>query len=173
VNHDAIRRWKSTIVVWLCGLSVLVALVPLAFILFFVVSQGVQALNWDFFTKLPAPVGEPGGGFANAIVGTLLLVGIGAAFAVPIGVISGVYIAEFPATKLATMARFAADTLNGVPSIVVGVFVYGIAVSLRHRGDAVPAVQRLCRRHRARHHDDPDRDADDRGAAQAGAAGPT
>jgi phosphate transport system permease protein len=128
VNHDAIRRWKSTIVVWLCGLSVLVALVPLAFILFFVVSQGVQALNWDFFAKLPAPVGEPGGGFANAIVGTLMLVGIGAAFAVPIGVISGVYIAEFPATRLATMARFAADTLNGVPSIVVGVFVYGIAV---------------------------------------------
>src|SRR6185503_3319975 len=63
-----------------------------------------------------------------AIVGTLMLVGIGAAFAVPVGIISGVYIAEFPATKLATMARFAADTLNGVPSIVVGVFVYGIAV---------------------------------------------
>ncbi len=106
----------------------LVALVPLAFILFFVVSQGVQALNWEFFTALPAPVGEPGGGFANAIVGTLMLVGLGAVFAVPIGVISGVYIAEFPATKLATLARFAADTLNGVPSIVVGVFVYGIAV---------------------------------------------
>jgi len=61
-------------------------------------------------------------------VGTLMMVGIGAAFAVPVGVISGVHIAEFPATKLATMARFAADTLNGVPSIVVGVFVYGIAV---------------------------------------------
>jgi len=128
MNHDALRRLKSTIVVWLCGLSVVVALIPLAFILFFVVSQGIQALNWDFFTKLPAPVGEPGGGFANAIVGTLMLVGIGAAFAVPVGVISGVYIAEFPATKLATMARFAADALNGVPSIVVGVFVYGIAV---------------------------------------------
>ena len=128
MKHDAVRRWISTVVVWLCGLSVLVALVPLAFILFFVVSQGVQALNWAFFTAMPAPVGELGGGFANAIVGTLMLVGIGAAFAVPIGIISGVYIAEFPATKLATMARFAADTLNGVPSIVVGVFVYGIAV---------------------------------------------
>jgi phosphate transport system permease protein len=128
VNHHVVRGWISTIVVWLCGLSVVVALIPLAFILFFVLSQGVQALNWDFFTKLPAPVGEPGGGFANAIVGTLMLIGIGAAFAVPVGVISGVYIAEFPATRLATMARFAADTLNGVPSIVVGVFVYGIAV---------------------------------------------
>jgi phosphate transport system permease protein len=128
VRHDLVRRWISTIVVWLCGLSVIVALIPLAFILFFVVSQGVQALNWDFFTQMPAPVGEPGGGFANAIVGTLMLIGIGAVFAVPIGIISGVYIAEFPGTRLATMARFAADTLNGVPSIVIGVFVYGIAV---------------------------------------------
>ena len=128
MKTDAVRRWISTIVVWLCGLSVLIALVPLVFILFFVVSQGIQALNWAFFTALPAPVGEVGGGFANAIVGTLMLVGLGAAFAVPIGVTSGVYIAEFPGTRLATMARFAADTLNGVPSIVIGVFVYGIAV---------------------------------------------
>jgi phosphate transport system permease protein len=128
VNPSTWRKVKSAAFVGFCGLSIAVALVPLAFILFFVVSQGVQALNWDFFTALPAPVGELGGGFANAIVGTLMLVGIGAAFAVPIGVISGVYIAEFPGTKLATMARFAADTLNGVPSIVVGVFVYGVAV---------------------------------------------
>jgi phosphate transport system permease protein len=128
VKRDAVRRWISTIVVWLCGLSVAIALVPLGFVLFFVISQGVQALNWDFFTAMPAPVGEAGGGFANAIVGTLMLVGIAAVFAVPLGIISGIYIAEFPATKLATMARFAADTLNGVPSIVVGVFVYGIAV---------------------------------------------
>jgi phosphate transport system permease protein len=128
MTHDTYRRWLSTVVVWLCGLSVAVALVPLAFVLFFVVSQGVQALNWSFFTALPAPVGEVGGGFANAITGTLMLVGIGAAFAVPLGIISGIYIAEFPGTRLATMARFAADTLNGVPSIVVGVFVYGIAV---------------------------------------------
>jgi phosphate transport system permease protein len=128
VTHDVYRRWLSTIVVWLCGLSVVVALVPLAFVLFFVVSQGIQALNWSFFTAMPAPVGEAGGGFANAITGTLMLVGMGAAFAVPLGIISGIYIAEFPGTRLATMARFAADTLNGVPSIVVGVFVYGIAV---------------------------------------------
>src|SRR4029078_3197471 len=77
---------------------------------------------------MPAPVGEHGGGFANAIVGTLMLIAIGAAFAVPIGIVSGIYSAEFPPTKLDTNARFAADTLNGVPSIVVGVFVYGIAV---------------------------------------------
>jgi phosphate transport system permease protein len=128
VRRDAVRRWISTAVVWLCGLSVVLALIPLAFVFFFVVSQGVQSLNWAFFTAMPAPVGEHGGGFANAIVGTLMLIGMGAAFAVPIGIVSGVYIAEFPGTRLATMARFAADTLNGVPSIVVGVFVYGIAV---------------------------------------------
>ena len=108
-------------------------------------------------------MGELGGGFANAIVGTLMLVGIGAAFAVPIGIISGIYIAEFPATKLATMARFAADTLNGVPSIVVGVFVYGIAV-LPFRQFSAHG-----RRAGARDHDDPDRHPDHRGADQAGA----
>jgi phosphate transport system permease protein len=128
VRHDLVRRGISTVVVWLCGLSVVVALIPLALIFFFVVSQGIQSLNWAFFTAMPAPVGEHGGGFANAIAGTLMLIGIAAAFAVPIGIASGVYIAEFPGTRLATTARFAADTLNGVPSIVVGVFVYGIAV---------------------------------------------
>ena len=106
----------------------LLALVPLAFILFFVVSQGICALNLEFFTSMPVPVGETGGGMANAIVGTLMLVGLGALFAIPIGVISGVYIAEFAGTRLATAVRFAADTLNGVPSIVIGVFVYGVAV---------------------------------------------
>jgi phosphate transport system permease protein len=128
VNSDLARRLVSRTVVWLCGFAVLVALIPLGFILFFVVKQGVVALNVDFFTKMPVPVGEPGGGIANAIVGTMILILIGAVFAVPVGIISGVYIAEFPDTRLATLARFAADTLNGVPSIVIGVFVYGLAV---------------------------------------------
>jgi phosphate transport system permease protein len=128
VNGNLARRLTSSVVVWLCALAVLVALVPLAFILFFVVKQGVLALNVEFFTRMPVPVGEAGGGIANSIVGTMILILIGAAFAVPVGVTSGVYIAEFPDTTLATAARFAADTLNGVPSIVIGVFVYGVAV---------------------------------------------
>jgi phosphate transport system permease protein len=128
VTNNLVRRVTSKVIVWLCALAVLVALVPLVLILFFVVTQGVMALNVDFFTRMPVPVGEAGGGIANAIVGTLILIAIGAVFAVPIGIISGVYIAEFPDTKLATAARFAADTLNGVPSIVIGVFVYGLAV---------------------------------------------
>jgi len=128
VNRDTVRRIRSTVVVWLSGLAVVLALLPLAAVLFFVITRGLLSLNLAFFTHLPAPVGEPGGGMANSIIGTLMLIGMGALFAVPIGVISGVYAAEFAGTRLATMVQFAADTLNGVPSIVIGVFVYGIAV---------------------------------------------
>src|SRR4029078_10564020 len=103
------------------------ALVPLAFILFYVVTQGMTALNVDFFRHMPAPVGESGGGMANAILGSLIVTGLGAAFAIPGGVLSGVYAAEYRGTRFASAARFAADTLNGVPSIVVGMFAYGVA----------------------------------------------
>jgi len=126
--HDTVRRLKSRIVVWLCLLSIGIALVPLVMILFFVVTRGLLSLNLGFFTNTPVPVGEEGGGMANAIIGTVLMVGLGALMAVPVGVIAGVYVAEFSYTRLATMVRFAADTLNGVPSIVIGVFVYGIVV---------------------------------------------
>ncbi len=124
-------RWrtvKSQIIVGLCAASVLVALVPLALILFFVVAKGLSSLNWNFFTKMPVPVGEHGGGMANSIVGTLMVTGLGALFAIPIGVIAGVHAAEYAGSRLASSVRFAADTLNGVPSIVVGVFVYGLVV---------------------------------------------
>jgi phosphate transport system permease protein len=122
------RKALSSVFVGFCGLSVLIALVPLAFVLVFVVSQGIRAVNLDFFTQMPKPVGEQGGGMANAIVGTLLLTGLGSLLAVPIGVLSGIYMSEYTGTRLASLVRFAADTLNGVPSIVIGVFVYGIAV---------------------------------------------
>jgi phosphate transport system permease protein len=122
------RKAASSLFVGFCALSVLLALVPLAFILFFVVSQGIQALNLDFFIRMPKPVGEAGGGMANAIVGTLILTGLGALFAIPIGVVSGIYMSEFAGTRFASAVRFSADTLNGVPSIVIGVFAYGIAV---------------------------------------------
>jgi phosphate transport system permease protein len=122
------RKVVSSLFVAFCAGSVLLALVPLALVLFFVVSQGIQSLNVAFFTHMPAPVGELGGGMANSIVGTLILVGLGALFAVPIGILSGVYMSEYAGTQFASLVRFAADTLNGVPSIVIGVFVYGIAV---------------------------------------------
>lgn len=122
------RKSLSHTIVVLCGLSVVLALIPLALILFYVISKGITALNFGFLTQMPKPVGEPGGGMANAIVGTLIVVGLGAVFAIPIGILSGIYAAEYAGTTLASAVRFAADTLNGVPSIVIGVFVYAIAV---------------------------------------------
>lgn len=126
--RDRWRRLLSHVVVGLCVLSVLVALVPLAFVLFYVLSQGITSLSWSFFTEMPKPVGEPGGGMANAILGSLIVVALGGLFAIPVGIVSGIYASEYAGTRLASAVRFAADTLNGVPSIVIGVFVYGIAV---------------------------------------------
>jgi phosphate transport system permease protein len=122
------RMMLSSLFVAFCAASVIVALVPLAFILFFVLSQGLQALNLAFFTHLPTPVGESGGGMANAIVGTLMLTGLAAVMAVPIGILSGVYMSEYAGTRFAGLVRFAADTLNGVPSIVIGLFAYTVVV---------------------------------------------
>jgi phosphate transport system permease protein len=85
------RTLTSNVFVVLCSASVLLALVPLAAILFFVVGQGISSLNLAFFTQMPKPVGEPGGGMANAIAGTVILTGLGAVFAIPIGILSGVY----------------------------------------------------------------------------------
>jgi phosphate transport system permease protein len=121
----------------LCGLAVVIALIPLAMILFYVIKEGAGALNWDFFTKMPKPVGEAGGGMANAIVGTLILITIGALFAVPVGGICGVHLAEYPSTKFSSVVRFAADVLNGVPSIVVGIFAYGLLVMPVKRFSAI------------------------------------
>ena len=111
------------------ALSVLLALVPLAFILFFVVTQGIAALNSTFFTHMPKPVGEPGGGMANAIVGTLIVVGARRARSRSRSASSAASTRRSTRARSSpTAVRFAADTLNGVPSIVIGVFVYGIAV---------------------------------------------
>jgi phosphate transport system permease protein len=126
--HDLRRKIVSSLFVALCAGAVLLALVPLACVLFFVVSQGVQALNFEFFTHMPKPVGEAGGGMGNAIVGTVILAGLGSLLAIPVGIFSGVYMSEYAGSRSASAVRFAADTLNGVPSIVIGVFVYGIAV---------------------------------------------
>jgi phosphate transport system permease protein len=130
------RRLLSHIVVSLCGAAVLVSLVPLALILFYVLKQGISSISWAFFTHMPVPSGETGGGMANGIVGSLIVTGLGAMFAVPVGVTAGVYASEYRGTRLANSIRFAADTLNGVPSIVIGVFAYGIAVLPFHHFSA-------------------------------------
>jgi len=128
MTRDAFRRGLSAVFVAACTGAVIVALIPLALILFYVVKQGIQALNIDLFTQMPKPTGELGGGMRNAFVGTLILTGLASLFAVPVGILSGIYMSEYRGTRLAVAVRFAADTLNGVPSIVVGLFAYGIAV---------------------------------------------
>ena len=128
MTRDLWRRAVSHTIIVLCGLSVIIALIPLALILFYVLAQGLTSLNLSFFTEMPRPVGEAGGGMANSITGSILVTLLGALFAVPIGIMSGVYAAEYAGTRLSNATRFAADTLNGVPSIVIGVFVYTVAV---------------------------------------------
>jgi phosphate transport system permease protein len=122
------RRFLSHAIVLLSGTAVLLALLPLGFVLFYVIAQGVTSLNTAFFTHMPTPVGEPGGGMVNSIVGSLIVTGMGALLAIPVGLISGIYAAEFKGTRMAAATRFAADTLNGVPSIVIGVFAYVMVV---------------------------------------------
>jgi phosphate transport system permease protein len=122
------RRVLSAVFSGACAASVLLALVPLAFILLYLLKRGVGALEWGFLFHNPKPVGEPGGGFANAIVGTLVLIGLASILAVPVGVISGLYVAEYRGSRFASAVRFAADALNGVPSIVIGIFAYSVAV---------------------------------------------
>ena len=113
---------------WICLGAVLLAVAPLVSVLWYVIVQGASALNWTFFTRLPAPVGEPGGGMANAIAGTLTLVLLASCAGVPVGILGGLYLAEAGDGRLGWWIRFTADVLNGVPSIVVGVFVYALVV---------------------------------------------
>ena len=122
------RKAISNLVVGLCGASVVLALVPLFFVFFYVLKQGFSSLSWDFFTKMPKPVGEAGGGMANAIAGSLILIGIASALAIPVGLVSGIYLSEYPKSQLATAVRFTADVLNGIPSIVIGIFAYALVV---------------------------------------------
>jgi phosphate transport system permease protein len=113
--------------------SVVVALLPLFFILLELVVKGAGSLSLDFFTRTPAPAGETGGGVVHAIVGTLLIVGTATLIGLPVGVAAGIYCAEYPASRLAWITRFVADVLNGTPSIVVGVFAWAwIVATQRH-----------------------------------------
>jgi len=128
MSYAARRKIVSRMAEVFCAVAVLLALVPLAMILFYVVKEGIGSLNLAFFTHTPKPVGELGGGMANAIVGTLILIGLASLFAVPIGCVAGVHLSEYPESRFSSAVRFAADVLNGVPSIVIGIFAYGLVV---------------------------------------------
>jgi phosphate transport system permease protein len=122
------RRFKSTCVQALTLVCALLVLLPLALILFHLLRSGFASLSWTFCTHLPKPAGESGGGMANAIVGTFTLLGLGAVFGVPIGVLGGVYLAEYGRAGWNSWIRFGADILNGVPSIIWGIVVYALLV---------------------------------------------
>lgn len=126
--HRRARALWSASFVALCVASAALVLVPLASIVWQLAAKGLPGLTLDFFLHMPKPVGEVGGGMANAIVGTLILVGLGALLAVPTGVAAGVYLAEFGAGRFGGAIRYATDLLAGVPSIVVGVAAYGLVV---------------------------------------------
>ena len=108
--------------------SALIALIPLVLIFVYTISKGAGYLNLEFFIEMPKPVGESGGGMANAIAGTMVLVSLGSAIGLPIGIITGIYLAEFGNNKFGFMVRFMTDVLSGVPSIVAGVVAYTLVV---------------------------------------------
>ena len=122
------RRVANTVMVSIMYLAAVLATLPLVLILFHLVRQGTAALSVDFFTQMPAPPGEAGGGLANAIVGTLILIGLASAVGLPVGIGAGLYLAEQRGTRLATVTRFLSDVLNGLPSIVMGIFAWQFLV---------------------------------------------
>lgn len=123
------RRIKSGLVGMLAVLATIMVIAPLIAILVYLLKQGVSSLNWDFFTKIPVPVGEKGGGMENAIVGSGVILALASAIGIPLGIGAGIYLAEFGGTsRMGNLVRFTADVLNGVPSIVMGIAIYALIV---------------------------------------------
>jgi len=122
------RRMVSVAMSGLLGLAAILATLPLLFLLFHLLREGATSIDFAFFTRMPKPVGEAGGGMANAIVGTLILVGIATSIGLPVGIGAGLYLAEQRGARLATSVRFLSDVLNGTPSIVMGIFAWHILV---------------------------------------------
>jgi phosphate transport system permease protein len=120
-----------------CLAATLLAIVPLISVLAYVAGKGLAGLTPSLFLELPKPVGEAGGGFGNAILGSLVLVGLACAAAVPVGILAGLYLAEFGHNRFGTAVRFSADVMSGVPSIAVGIFVYTMVVLAMHRFSAL------------------------------------
>jgi phosphate transport system permease protein len=131
-NHTW-RKIKSALASGIAFVSAVLVIAPLGLVFFYLLINGAGSVNWDFFTKLPAPVGAAGGGMVNAIVGSLELLALAGAIGIPIGVLGGVYLAEYGSARINSVLRFLADVLNGVPSITWGMVVYGLVV-LRFKG---------------------------------------
>jgi len=122
------RRVASHVMTGLTVVAAILALLPLFAIFADLVLRGASSVNWDFFVKNPAAAGDTGGGVANAIVGTLIIVGVGSAIGLPVGIGAGVYLAEYGGGRFGTVVRFLADVLTGTPSVIVGIFVWMFVV---------------------------------------------
>ena len=123
------RRVKNAVMLGLLSAAAVAATLPLVLIMFHLLKSGFGSVSLDFFTKLPAPPGATGGGMANAIVGTLVLIGIACLMGLPIGIGAGLYLSEYRGGKLSIAVRFLSDVLNGLPSIVIGIFAWQLLVA--------------------------------------------
>ena len=122
------RRATNALMLGLCAVFAFFAVGVLVLILGFVLAKGIGSLNIDLFTEMPVPEGEPGGGIANSMVGSLIIIGIAAVIGIPVGIGAGIFLSEYAGHRLGDVVRFTADVLTGVPSIVIGIFVYGLVV---------------------------------------------
>ena len=122
------RRSMNSLATFAAAASVLLVLLPLGAVFGYLVYKGIGSINWAFLTQTPKPVGEAGGGMANAIAGSAFILLIASVIGVPIGIGAGIYLAEYGRNQLGNIIRFTADVLNGVPSIVIGIVAYGIVV---------------------------------------------
>lgn len=127
-NISVWRRFSNLLAMSSITLAALIVTVPLFVVLGTVVRRGAAGLNWAFFTQIPAPIGEPGGGMANAIVGSFMILLFASIIGIPLGIGSGVYLAEYGRNRYGNLVRFTADVLNGVPSIVIGTTAWALVV---------------------------------------------
>lgn len=139
VNKANLKRRKviNFFMLMFCFLSTAITIVPLIYIFFYTTGSGISSINLDFFINMPKPVGDLGGGMANAIVGTLILIAIGGTFGIPIGILSGIYVSEYSGSIMANVVKFITDVLSGTPSIIIGIFAYGLIVIPMQRFSAL------------------------------------
>ena len=135
--RDRRRRLKNQFMRGALLLAAVIAIAPLVSVFVYVIQQGMPALTPTFFTHIPAPIGETGGGMANAMLGTLILIGLASIVGIPIGIAAGVYLSEYGRGKIAGTLRFSIDLLAGIPSIIIGLFAYAVLVVPMHRFSAL------------------------------------
>ncbi|MCX7929639.1 MAG: phosphate ABC transporter permease PstA [Chlorobi bacterium] len=122
------RRVMNAVGLGAVTLAMIAVVVPLCAVLWYTIGEGIAGINWEFFTHLPTPVGEPGGGMANAIVGSGIVVGLASLVTVPLGILAGIYITEYASARLAGAIRFFTEVMLGLPSIILGIFAYAVVV---------------------------------------------